>query len=70
LFVCYFAVTALTELSAKMRSAPRRMAAKSRACDLRVQLGRRPITPAETMGFGGDEQRVDALAPRRRDRHG
>jgi hypothetical protein len=49
LFVCYHAVTALTERFCQNAFAPREaMAAGSRACHLRVQLDRRPIAPANS----------------------
>ena len=51
LFVCYHAVTALMERFCQNAFAPREaMAAGSRACHLRVQLGRRPIARSRPWG--------------------
>ena len=50
-FVCYHAVTALMERFCQNAFAPREaMAAGSKACHLRVQLGRRPIAPSRPWG--------------------
>jgi hypothetical protein len=50
-FVCYHAVTALTECFCQNAFAPREaMAAGSRACHLRVQLGRPANCSFSTMG--------------------
>ena len=51
LFICYHAVTALTERFCQNAFAPREaMATGSGTCHFRIQLGRRPITSSRHWG--------------------